>query len=399
MPSASAKRRFDYLPLTIRLETAGGVATPLVLRGTPLPTVRSERFSTAADRQVSVSVELSIGESSMMRNNVSVGKFLLEGLPPKKKGEPQITVTFSVDNYCVITAEARLDGSELRAKQQFEIPFDLSEKRIAEAIASAETIREADERETLRVEATNRAKNILAQAEEKLIAGPNVQLSEAVAELGLALASDDSEQIRLKTDTLQSLLVTPGFDLLSDPDLFRNIFSVPRPPKSNPLRQSRPKASKETLTTNVPPHQLGKLFGGANFTLDPQLCFVLMPFAEKYRPLYEDHIRPSVTNAGLLCERADEIRGMNLITWDIWERINRARFLIADLTEQNPNVFYELGLAHAISKDVILITQSEGFVPFDLKAIRWIKYDFTPRGTQKLEKDLKATVNALMKLS
>ncbi|MGB9254076.1 MAG: Hsp70 family protein [Candidatus Korobacteraceae bacterium] len=384
MASAPTRRSFDYLPLTVRLETAGGVATPLVLRGTPLPTVRSERFSTAADRQVSVSVELSIGESSMVRNNIAIGKFQLEGLPPKKRGEPQVTVTFSVDKHCIITAEARLDGSELSATKQFEVPFDLSEEKIAEAIARAEANRSADERETLRVEVTNRAKDILQKAEERLTGGPNPKLSEAIAELGLALASDDSEQIRLKTDTLQSMLAAPGFDFFSDPSIFKNVFNVPRSPgKGTRARPSRPRVPKETLTPNAPPHQLGKLFGGATFTLNPQLCFVLMPFAEKYRPLYEDHIRPSVTSAGLLCERADDIRGMNLITWDIWERVNRARFLIADLTDQNPNVFYELGLAHAISKDVILITQSEDFVPFDLKAIRWIKYDFTPRGTPR----------------
>jgi hypothetical protein len=101
--------------------------------------------------------------------------------------------------------------------------------------------------------------------------------------------------------------------------------------------------------------------------------------------------------ARLRCERADDIHGTNLITWDIWERINRARFLIAELTGQNSNVFYELGLAHALSKDVILITQSMDFVPFDLKTIRCIVYDFTPRGTQELERKLGKTIGAVMK--
>jgi len=113
--------------------------------------------------------------------------------------------------------------------------------------------------------------------------------------------------------------------------------------------------------------------------------------------VYEDHIKPTVRWEELCCERADEIHGTGLITWDVWEKINRARFLIADLTNRNPNVFYEVGLAHAISKDVILITQSMEFVPFDLKTLRCITYEFTPRGMEKFGKSLTATIQAVIK--
>ena len=154
----------------------------------------------------------------------------------------------------------------------------------------------------------------------------------------------------------------------------------------------------QDITSTASARTLGKIFGGGTFTLDPQLCFVLMPFAGQFKPIYDDHIKPIVLKAGLQCERADDIRGTNLITWDIWERINRARFLIAELTDRNPNVFYELGLAHALSKDVILLTQSMEFVPFDLKILRCIPYEFTPRGTQSLEKALSATIECLMKI-
>ncbi len=79
-------------------------------------------------------------------------------------------------------------------------------------------------------------------------------------------------------------------------------------------------------------------------------------------------------------------------------RINRARFLVGELTDRNPNVFYELDVAHALSKDVILLTQSMDFVPFDLKSLRCLTYEFTSRGIQRLEKVLSATVTALMKI-
>jgi hypothetical protein len=123
-----------------------------------------------------------------------------------------------------------------------------------------------------------------------------------------------------------------------------------------------------------------------------------MPLSEKLRPLYEDHLQPVITKAGLRCERADDIRGTNLITHDVWEYINRARFLVAELTDRNPNVFYEVGLAHALSKDVILLTQSMDSVPFDVRALRCICYEFTPRGVEKLESALAATVEALVKV-
>jgi hypothetical protein len=155
--------------------------------------------------------------------------------------------------------------------------------------------------------------------------------------------------------------------------------------------------SKEALVASSHAPTLGKIFGGSSFTLDPQLCFVIMPFSDSLQPIYEDSIRPTVEGAGLRCERADDVRGTSLITWDIWERINRARFLIADLTDLNANVFYELGLAHALSKEVVLITQSMEFVPFDLKALRCICYDVTRRGTQQLEEKLAKTIATLMK--
>jgi hypothetical protein len=247
------------------------------------------------------------------------------------------------------------------------------------------------------VEATNRARGLIHDAEQKLSRGPNSELSEAVAALGLALAAEDSGAIREKSDAVARIISgVSGFGSFDFAEIFG---SRPTAAKSTPrpaaVRQAAPHTQKLTSQTHL--QALGKIFGSTSFTLDPQLCFILMPFEVKLQPLYDDHIKAAVSLSGLRCERADEIRGPNLITWDIWERINRARFLIADLTNQNPNVFYELGLAHALSKDVILITQSMDFVPFDLKTIRCIKYDFTPRGAQQLEQTLSETISALMK--
>ena len=252
------------------------------------------------------------------------------------------------------------------------------------------------------VKPTNRAKSLIAKAEERLGRGPDARLSEAVAAIGLALASGDSSNIREKGDVLESLVSrasffgpgSAGFDF---GDLFGTLATPAKAkPRTSPSAR-RAEPSEQRLTSQAYSGVLGRIFGGTSFTLDPLLCFTLMPFDSKFQALYDDHIKPTVTRSGLRCERADDIRGTSVITWDIWERINRARFLVADLTDQNPNVFYELGLAHAISKDVILLTQSMDFVPFDLKTIRCIVYDFTPRGIQRFEKTLNETIAALMK--
>jgi hypothetical protein len=137
------------------------------------------------------------------------------------------------------------------------------------------------------------------------------------------------------------------------------------------------------------------VFKKTSFHIHPDLCFVIMPFSKEFTDLYEDHIKPLVNNLGFSSLRGDELFGTGIIIDDIWEHINRANFLIADVTGRSPNVFYELGLAHAIGKDVIILTRTMDDVPFDTKHIRHIVYQFTPRGVKKLENELEATIRNL----
>ena len=139
--------------------------------------------------------------------------------------------------------------------------------------------------------------------------------------------------------------------------------------------------------------RLNPIFQGREFLINEQLVFVLSPFLEPFNTIYEDHIKPSVERIqGLSCLRADDIYDNRPIIEDIWRYTNEARILIAELTGRNPNVFYETGVAHTVGKEVILITQSMDDVPFDLKHLRCIVYEYTPRGTQTLEENLKNTV-------
>lgn len=115
-------------------------------------------------------------------------------------------------------------------------------------------------------------------------------------------------------------------------------------------------------------------------------CFVMMPFAPPLGGYYDSVYKPAIEKAGLQPMRADaEIFGAGKIMDQVWSGIRRAKVLVAELTSRNPNVFYELGLAHALKKPVVLVSSNEGDVPFDLKHIRVIYYDVTdPFWGQKL---------------
>lgn len=104
-------------------------------------------------------------------------------------------------------------------------------------------------------------------------------------------------------------------------------------------------------------------------------CFVVMPFHALFEAEYERVIRPAIEEAGLTCVRGDEIYTQQAIIHDIWKSIRSARLVVAELSGRNPNVMYEIGLAHAIGKPIVLLTRNQEDVPFDLKALRYLFYD------------------------
>lgn len=139
------------------------------------------------------------------------------------------------------------------------------------------------------------------------------------------------------------------------------------------------------------------IFGDVEIQPEDNLCFVLMPFGDDLlHQVYEVHIKPTVEQSGLRCQRADDVLGPTPIMEDIWQGINGARVVLAELTGQNPNVFYELGLCHAIGKDAILIAQDIKWVPFDVRHRRAIIYTPTPRGLKQLENLLAKTLEAVV---
>ena len=124
--------------------------------------------------------------------------------------------------------------------------------------------------------------------------------------------------------------------------------------------------------------------------------FVLMPFTDKLKPVWEEHIKKVVASLGLTAKRADDFSTALSVMADVWNAICGSRMVVADCTGRNPNVFYEIGVAHTVGKPVILTTQDANDVPFDLRDVRYIKYEYTPRGMRNYESSLAETLKSII---
>jgi hypothetical protein len=139
------------------------------------------------------------------------------------------------------------------------------------------------------------------------------------------------------------------------------------------------------------------LFGRVETLVERLDVFVLMPFKADMLPVYKDHIVPVCTMLGLTVQRADDFFTANRVVEDVWKAILSARLIVADCTDRNPNVFYEIGLAHTIGKPTMLLTQREEDIPFDLRQWRYSAYQFTPPGMKEFEKTFRETVRSVLK--
>ena len=141
--------------------------------------------------------------------------------------------------------------------------------------------------------------------------------------------------------------------------------------------------------------RINPIFQGRDFSIEDDLCFVIMPFRDNFNRIYKNNVKPIAKKLGYRVIRADDIFTPTVIIEDIWEHINKAKFIIADVTGRNPNVFYELGIAHTVGKKVIMITQSDEDIPFDVKHIRHFRYADNESGWKKLENDLENSIKTL----
>ena len=135
-------------------------------------------------------------------------------------------------------------------------------------------------------------------------------------------------------------------------------------------------------------------FEDRRFKIDPKLCFVLMPFSEPWSKRVHSAIKEIVESLGYNCRRADDMYG-RVILGDVWQSINEAAFVIADLTSDNPNVYYELGLAHAVGKEIIPLLQQGSEIPFDQRPFRILTYEDNLDGRRRLEEELGEWIKTL----
>jgi hypothetical protein len=130
--------------------------------------------------------------------------------------------------------------------------------------------------------------------------------------------------------------------------------------------------------------------------LDGDWCevFMVMPFAEGLKPIYERHILPAVTSLGLSCKRGDDFFSDNSIIDEVWSAIYFSKLCIVECTGRNANVFYEMGIAHTLGRPCIMIAQSVSDIPFDVQQRRVITYENTPEGLRKFKQTLTKTIQA-----
>lgn len=141
------------------------------------------------------------------------------------------------------------------------------------------------------------------------------------------------------------------------------------------------------------------IFGNPSAPVEPMSIFVVMPFNEQLKDVYEIYIKEVATSLNLSVARADDFFTSNMIMNDIWRAICAATVLIAECTGKNPNVFYEMGIAHTVGKSLILITQDEQDVPSDLRHMRYIKYEYTPPGMKLFQQTLHKTIVDIMRIT
>lgn len=207
----------DVIPLTLGIETMGGVMTPLIMRNTTIPTQKSEIFTTASDSQAGVDVHVLQGERPMAAENKSIGRFMLDGIMPAPRGVPQIEVVFDIDANGILNVSAYDKGTGKQQKITITASSGLSREDIERMINEAELHAEDDKRKREEMEIRNHADNLayttektLDEVGEKLPSELKSEVEGKVAALRSALQSGDIQQVRTANEELEAVVQKIG---------------------------------------------------------------------------------------------------------------------------------------------------------------------------------------------
>jgi molecular chaperone DnaK len=237
----------DVTPLTLAIETAGGVATPMIARNITIPASKSQIFSTYSDNQQAVDVHVVQGERPLAVDNKSLGKFTLSGIPPAPRGVPQIEVTFDLDANGILTVTAKDKGTGTENNIAITGSSTLSDKEKEEAIEEAERQKDADLAKKAKIEARNTAESIVFQT-EKLIREMGEKMDEAQKK-SLQDKSKELDELVKNEDTTKEILQTKTEELQKDMmSVGEKIYSNLN--QQNPTDQTTEKTSPEENKDN-----------------------------------------------------------------------------------------------------------------------------------------------------
>jgi molecular chaperone DnaK len=207
----------DVTPLSLGVETLGGVMTVLIPRNTTIPTAKSEIYTTATDGQTSVEVHVLQGERPMASENKTIGRFVLDGIMPAPRGVPQIEVTFDIDANGILNVSAKDKATGNEQKVTIEVSSGLSKDEIDRLVRDAEQHAEEDRRRREEAEARNRvdglaytAEKLLRDAGDRLPSHARADLEERIQAARAALGSGDPERIRSLSDELEAAMQRAG---------------------------------------------------------------------------------------------------------------------------------------------------------------------------------------------
>lgn len=199
----------DVTPLSLSIETLGGVATKLIERNTTIPTKKSQIFSTAADNQTAVDIHVVQGEREMAADNVTLGRFQLSGIPPARRGVPQIEVTFDIDVNGIVNVSAKDLGTGKEQKITISSSNKLSEDEINQKIKEAEMYAEEDKKKKEAIDVRNQGESLVYETEktlgelgDKVTPDMLAKVNAAKDALSQALQGNDVEDIKAKTQAL-----------------------------------------------------------------------------------------------------------------------------------------------------------------------------------------------------